>query len=36
MVSVERLLSLNGFDELCGFTLFVLATVTLFLLSFHE
>jgi hypothetical protein len=36
MVSVEHLLSSNGFGELCGFTLFVLAVVALFLFSFHE
>jgi hypothetical protein len=36
MVSVERLLSSNGFGELCGFSLFVLAVVALFLFSFRD
>jgi hypothetical protein len=36
MVSVDRLQGSNGFHELCGFTMFVLVVVSLFLFSFHE
>jgi hypothetical protein len=36
VVIVERLLSLNDFGELCGLSLFVLATVSLSLFSFRE
>jgi hypothetical protein len=36
MVSVEHLLGLNGFGEICGFTLFVLVAISFFPFSVCE